>query len=162
MDRGSNWPIVQPACQRACFVSHNDDGGTLRYTGVLACTGFLLGQVSSPVSFYLWRIAAGGGGQDRPKWGIGRRLTQLRGIASGGCLDDSNWKSTIVPSTHAVSEAYRSFNYPTLSWKPAQLLREAGQHSCTAGRHALIPSTSHHLLHILAYQQDARVNSQTR
>lgn len=105
MDRGSNWPIVQPACQRACFVSHNDDGGTLRYTGVLACTGFLLGQVSSPVSFYLWRIAAGGGGQDRPKWGIGRRLTQLRGIASGGCLDDSNWKSTIVPSTHAVSEA---------------------------------------------------------
>lgn len=119
---------LQPASVLAAC--HNDDGGTLQYTGGLARTGFPLGQVSSPVSFYLWRMAAGGGGQDRPEWGRGRRLTQLRGIASGGCLDDSDWKSTIVPSTHAVSEAYRSFKNPTLSWAPAQLPREAGQHSC--------------------------------
>lgn len=120
-------PSSLPAC--LLRVTH-DDGGTLQYTGGLACTRLPLGQVSSPVSFYLWRMAAGGGGQDRPEWGRGRRLTQLRGIASGLCLDDSDWKSTIVPSTHAVSEAYRSFKNPTLSWKPAQLSREAGQHSC--------------------------------
>lgn len=129
---GSNWPCCTarlPAC--LLRVTH-DDGGTLRYTGGLARSSFPLGQVSSPVSFYLWRMAAGGGGQDRPEWGRGRRLTQLRGIASGGCLDDSDWKSTIVPTTHAVSEAYRSFKNPTLSWNPAQLLREAGQHSCPA------------------------------
>lgn len=112
-------PARPPAC--LLRVTH-DDGGTLRYMGGLARTRFPLGQVSSPVSFYLWRMAAGGGGQDRPEWGRGRRLTQLRGIASGGCLDDSDWKSTIVPSTHAVSEAYRSFKNPTLSWKSSTAL----------------------------------------
>lgn len=133
-----------PAC--LLRVTH-EDGGTLRYMGGLARTSFPLGQVSSPVSFCLWRMAAGGGGQDRPEWGRGRRLTQLRGIASGGCLDDSEWKSTIVPSTHAVSEAYRSFKNPTLSWRPAQLLREAGQHII--------------ICRSPAYQQDDRVNSKT-
>lgn len=118
------WTRVELACcparPPACLlrVTH-DDGVTLRYMGGLARTSFPLGQVSSPVSFYLWRMAAGGGGQDRPEWGRGRRLTQLRGIASGGCLDDSDWKSTIVPSTHAVSEAYLSFKNPTLSWNAA-------------------------------------------
>lgn len=143
-------PARLPAC--LLRVTH-DDGGTLRYTGGLARTSLSLGQVSSPVSFYLWRIAAGGGGQDRPEWGRGRRLTQLRGIASGGCLDDSEWKSAIVPSTHGVSEAYRSFKNPTLSWTPAQLLREAGQRSWSIYHHTVCRSPS--------YQQDDRVNSKT-
>lgn len=79
-------------------------------------------------------MAAGGGGQNRPEWGRGRRLTQLRGIASGGCLDDSDWKSTIVPSTHAVSEAYLSFKHPTLSRKPTQLRARLASTAAPAAR----------------------------
>lgn len=74
---------------------------------------------ASLVTRFILFMANGGGrraGRTGPKWGRGRRLTQLRGIASGGCLDDSDWKSTIVPSMNAVSEAYRSFKNPTLSW----------------------------------------------
>lgn len=128
LDQGRIWPAVPPACQRACCVSHTTMVALCNTRAVWHAQGLPLGQVSSSVSFYLWRIAAAGDGQDRPEWGRGRRLTQLRGIASGGCLDDSDWKSTIVPSTHAVSEAHRSFKNPTLSWAPAQLPREAGQH----------------------------------
>lgn len=168
MDRGVESACCTarlPACQRARCVSQTTMVALCDTRAGWHARGFPLGQVSSPVSFYLWRMAAGGGGQDRPEWGRGRRLTQLRGIASGGCLDDSDWKSTIVPSTHAVSEAYRSFKNPTLSWNPAQhaqLLREAGQHSehnCPA-----CPRPSAHIFIMCrspAYQQDDRVNSKT-
>lgn len=130
--------------------------------GGLAYTNFPLGQVSSPVSFYLWRMAAGGGGQGRPEWGRGRRLTQLRGIASGGCLDDSDWKSTIVPSTHAVSEAYRSFKNPTISWNTSTSLARGWQ----AGPTQLPglpsnPSTHSSCADPGVYQQDAGLNSKT-
>lgn len=88
---------------------------------------------------------AGGGGQDRPEWGRGRRLTQLRGIASGGCLDDPDWKSTIVPSTHAVSEAYLSFKNPTLSRKPTQLRARLASTAEPAAR-LPIPSPAHSII----------------
>lgn len=130
--------VVEPACLAACHTT----------TMVALCntragwhaTGFPLGQVSSPVSFYLWRMTAGRWRARRAgqaQSGKRARLTQLRGIASGGCLGHSGWKSTIVPYMNAVSEAHRSFKNPTLSRKSTTAVHEAGQAGLAglAGQH---------------------------
>lgn len=128
----------------ACLLSvTDDDGGTLQYTGGLATQRF--STWTSLVTRFILFMANDGGKRRAGQAQSGKRarLTQLRGIDSGGCLDDSEWKSTIVPSMNAVSEAHRSFKNPTLSWKTTTSCArgwQAGQHNCPA----FPPPQAHH------------------
>lgn len=124
----------------ACLLSvTDDDGGTLQYTGGLAMQRF--STWTSLVTRFILFMANDGGKRRAGQAQSGKRarLTQLRGIDSGGCLDDSEWKSTIVPAMNAVSEAHRSFKNPTLSWKTTTAVREAGKLANTTARLSLPP-----------------------